>query len=74
MISGFCVEWVTQKAVSLPVSSLETRERKKKKRRKAKKKMSQAKYSKIIQPSLFYIQVYNNHGIQKPQLWSNVSV
>lgn len=33
--------------------------------------MSQGKYSKITQPSLFYIQVCNNHGIQKPQLWSN---
>lgn len=33
--------------------------------------MSQGKYSKITQPSLFYIRVCNNHGIQKPQLWSN---
>jgi len=60
MISGFCVECVTQKAVSLPVSSS----------RKRKKKYPK-KYSKITQPSLCYIQVYNNYGIQKPQLWSN---
>lgn len=38
---------------------------------KAKKKLSQAKYSQITHPSVFYIQVYNNHGIQKLQLWIN---
>lgn len=72
MINGFRVEWVTQKALSLPVSSLKKKKRKEKKKRgKSKKKMSQGKYSKITQPSLFYIRVCNNHGIQKPQLWSN---
>lgn len=30
--------------------------------------MHQAQYSKITEPSVFYIQVYNNHSIQSGQL------
>lgn len=47
------------------------KKKEKEKRGKTKKKISQAKYSKTALPSLFDIQVYNNDGIQKPQLWSN---
>lgn len=61
----------TKSTISSSVFFKKKKRKEKKKRGKTKKKMSQGKYSKITQPSLFYIRVCNNHGIQKPQLWSN---